>query len=626
MKTLLENINNPADLKKLAATQLPQLAQEIRSFVLNSVSKTGGHLGSNLGTVELTLAMHYVFELNRDQLVWDVGHQCYTHKILTGRKNNFHKLRKAGGPSGFPNPKESDYDQFCVGHAGTSISTAIGLALGNQHLANDNKVIAFVGDASLVNGTNFEGLNNLGLVKRQLLIVLNDNSMAIDSTQGAVAKFFSKLRLSHTYEEVRRTTANILEHTPFIGKGVEGAIERIKKTIRMALPTSQLFESLNIPYFGPVDGHDVESLVKIFTMISQLDRPAILHVYSQKGKGFAIAEDHKHKLHSTGPFTVKDSDLEQTFSGKKSFTSVFGDALVEEAKKDEKIVAITSAMASGTGLDKFKQMFGDRFFDVGIAESAAIDMAAGMAKAGLKPVVCIYSTFLQRGFDYIFQEISLQNLPVTFCIDRAGLVGDDGPTHHGLMDIGFARMMPNIVVAACANEYETKAALHFATSCDQAVCIRYPRDCVSPELADLCNEPFVLGKSVIVSDCSKPSVIIVSYGSMLTEAFSAHEQLKADGLETGLINARFAAPLDPAIIDLIRQGKSIITVEDHRADCGFGSAILEAAAKIQPKYTGSIITLAVPKRFIAHDTRLNQFIDSKINADTIMAKVKQLLS
>jgi len=550
MGKLLEKVNSPADVRRLSVFQLKDLAEEIRQFILGSVSKTGGHLASNLGAVELTLALHCVFDFQQDKLLWDVGHQCYTHKIITGRKDRFENLRRPGGISGFPNPAESEYDQFTVGHAGTAIATAIGMALGEQiahsnssertgqklnakrSAINANKIVAVVGDASIVNGASFEALNNLGLVKRQLLIVLNDNSMAIDATVGAVAKYFSRVRLSHTYEDLRKTTSNILEHMPVIGKSVEEAIERIKKSIRMALPASQMFESLNIPYFGPVDGHDIGPLVQLFEALSELNRPAILHVYTKKGKGFRPADRGPSKFHSTGPFKI-DGDTVQSTSApsRRSFTSAFGEHLTDLAQKDKRIVAITSAMCDGTGLVEFRKKFADRFYDVGIAESAAVDIAAGLAKDGLKPVVCIYSTFLQRSFDQVFQDVALQNLAVVFCIDRAGVVGSDGPTHHGLMDIGFLRMMPNMVLTAPANDIEMKLALEFALNEDRPVVIRYPKDLVPPEkfVRAACAKPFKLGKSIVVKRAKNSAAALVSYGSLSGARIGRSERPLAKG-------------------------------------------------------------------------------------------------
>jgi 1-deoxy-D-xylulose-5-phosphate synthase len=639
MSKLLEQINSPADVKRLSVPELKVLAEEIRQFILESVSKTGGHLASNLGVVELTLALHCVFDFKQDKLIWDVGHQCYTHKIITGRKDKFGGLRRPDGISGFPNPAESNYDPFAVGHAGTSIATAIGMALGeqlrakgkkehSQHTASStNKIVSMIGDASIVNGTSFEALNNLGLVKRQLLIVLNDNSMAIDATVGAMAKYFSRVRLSQTYEGLRKTTRNILEHMPVIGRSVEDTLERIKKSIRMVLPASQMFESLNIPYFGPVDGHDIGSLIKLFETLGELNHPAILHVYTKKGKGFQPADQGPSKFHSTGPFKINGDSVETAAGPKqRSFTCSFGEHLTELAESDEKIVAITSAMCDGTGLVEFKKKFPDRFYDVGIAESAAVDVAAGMARNGLKPVVCIYSTFLQRSFDHIFQEVSLQNLPVIFCIDRAGFVGWDGPTHHGLMDIGFLRMMPNLVLTAPANDIEMRRALEFALSEDKPVVIRYPKEIVPPKelVRAACAKPFKLGKSVTVRRSKNSAVAVVSYGSVLTEALKAAAILAEEKIAIDVVNARFAAPVDDKIISLLERGKGLVTVEDHAVACGFGSAVLESAAA-KGCSTESIRLLGSPRRFIGHNARDVQLMQAGANADKISETVRKML-
>ena len=628
MNKFLENINTPEDIKKLSVDELKQLAEEIRGFILSSVSKTGGHLASNLGAVELTIALHYVFDFASDSLLWDVGHQCYAHKIITSRKDKFPQLREADGLSGFPNPEESKYDVFSVGHAGTSIATAIGMAIGRRHQKNDSKIVALVGDASVVNGVSFEALNNLGLVKRQMLIILNDNSMAIDKTQGAVASYFSKVRLSETYEDIRKTTSNILEHLPVIGKGMEEAIEMIKKSIRMVLPASQMFEGLKIPYFGPVDGHDIGSLIKLFTELKKLDRPAILHVHTTKGKGFIPAGKDPQKFHSTGPFELNGENSDVCpGEDRKSFTKVFGEQLVKIAGKDDKVVAITCAMCDGTGLRQFSERFPERFYDVGIAESAAIDVAAGLAKCGMKPVVCIYSTFLQRGFDQIFQEVSLQNLPVVFCVDRAGLVGNDGPTHHGLMDIGFLRMMPNLVLISPANESEMALAMDFAINCGKAVVIRYPKDFVMADGEDLsaCDRAFESGKSVTVRSSQGSKTVVVAYGSVLSEALKAAKLLEKQGVYIDVINARFAAPVDEYLMTLLDPGKNIITVEDHGLACGFGSAVLEMASNsIDKRFSGRIITLGAGKEFVKHDSRAHQIMQIGINADSIAEKVKML--
>jgi 1-deoxy-D-xylulose-5-phosphate synthase len=634
MTEFLDKINGPEDLRSLSATDLTALAGEIREYITHSVSRAGGHLASSLGVVELAIAMHYVFDFKKDRLLWDVGHQCYAHKIITGRKEQFAALRKRGGISGFPSPAESEYDPFYVGHAGTSIATAIGMALGAQYNKTDEKIVVLVGDASIVNGLSFEALNNLGLVKRQLLILLNDNSMAIDVTQGAIAKFLSKVRLSHTYEDLRRRTGNILEHLPVFGKRMEEAIENFKKTLRMAITPSRLFESLNIPYFGPVDGHDIGSLIQLFGAMNHLDRPAILHVYTKKGKGFTPAGDDPCKFHSTGPFELNGKVTIFPEKG-RTFTEAFADAIVALAEKDERIVAITAAMSDGTGLGKFRNRFADRYFDVGIAESAAVDIAAGLAKQGRKPVVCIYSTFLQRGFDQIFQEVALQNLPVVFCIDRSGVVGDDGPTHHGMMDIGFLRMLPNMILVAPASESEVRAALDFAVGMDRPVAIRYPRDVVpdSQGAPAGCESPFELGKSVTVRR-GDSDIVIVALGGILSEAVKAADILAAENIDVSIVNARFAKPIDDEIVSLFYNKKNIITVEEHYLACGFGSALLEAVAEksrqlsqdISSAATGTIVPLGGPDRFIQVGSRRIQLDEMGTSAGRIAETVRVVVS
>jgi len=625
MSELLDNINSPQDLRELPVEQLQLLAEELREFITHSVSQSGGHLASNLGVVELTIAMHYVFDFKKDKLLWDVGHQCYAHKILTGRKQHFDALRRQNGLSGFPSPSESEYDQFQVGHAGTSIATAIGMALGCQHRRTDEKIVALVGDASIVNGLSFEALNNLGIVKRQLLIVLNDNSMAIDPTEGAIAKFLSKVRLSHTYEDIRRTTNNILEHLPVIGKRMEGALKNFKKTLRMAISPSRLFESLDVPYFGPVDGHDIGSLIKLFKACVNLQTPAILHVYTKKGKGFTPANNNPRKYHSTGPFEINGNTATTAIS-QRTFTDAFGDALVDLAERDDRIIAITAAMTDGTGLSKFRDKFSDRYYDVGIAESVAVDIAAGLAKQGQRPIVCIYSTFLQRSYDQIFQEVALAKLPVVFCIDRSGFVGNDGPTHHGLMDIGFLRMLPNMVLAAPANEPEIKAVLEFAIESQLPVAIRYPKAVIPNGRVDGpdCRTPFELGKSVTIRQ-GNSNVVIAALGGILTEAVKAADKLAGEGIKVSVINARFAKPIDEKIISLLREKKCIITVEDHSLACGFGSAVMELAAKTAlPPDCGKIICLGSPDEFIEAGPRKNQLDKAGITAKRIIQAVKKI--
>jgi 1-deoxy-D-xylulose-5-phosphate synthase len=624
MSVMLDKITCPADLRKLSVEELTQLASELREVITKGVSQTGGHLASNLGMVEVTIAMHYVFDFSQDKLLWDVGHQCYAHKLLTGRREAFAGLRQEHGVSGFPNPAESPYDQFCVGHAGTSIATALGMALGAQHAGTKERIVALVGDASIVNGLSFEALNNMGLVKRQMLVILNDNSMAIDATQGAVARFLSRVRLSHTYDDMRKRSHEMLGQMGQLGKSMEGAVERFKKSLRMTISPSHLFEALNIPYFGPVDGHDIGSLIEIFRSMKEMDHPAILHIYTKKGQGFSPADSDPSRFHSTGPFEVNGDEVESQ-PKKRSFTDAFGDGLVELAKKDDRVVAITCAMAEGTGLKAFAAEFPNRFYDVGIAESVAVDIAAGMAKMGLRPFVCIYSTFMQRSFDQIFQEVSLQDLPVVFCVDRAGFVGGDGPTHHGMLDIGYFRMLPNIDVLAPSDEAEMGKALEFALAANRAVAIRYPRE---PVMAVGHEGPaFERGKCRVLRDAPGSEVAIVACGVTVARVMKAAAMLENEGIEVEVVDARFAKPIDESIVARCLS-KSVITVEDHSLTCGFGSAVLEEAHKaaLGTDKSPSVVTLGGPDRFVRHATRDRQFEEAGIDAASIASVVRRMLA
>ena len=503
------------------------------------------------------------------------------------------------------------------------------MSLGSQHKGTDEKIVALVGDASIVNGLSFEALNNLNLVKRQLLIILNDNSMAIDVTQGAMAGFLSRVRLSHTYEDIRKTTTRMLENLPLIGRRMEETLENVKKTLRMAISPNRLFESLNIAYFGPVDGHDTASLIDLFKMLSELDRPALLHVYTKKGKGFTPANENPCKYHSTGPFEL-NGESETPLGGERTFTEAFGNGLAELGGRDEKIVAITAAMPDGTGLVKFRQRCKDRYYDVGIAESVAVDMAAGMAKQGLKPFVCIYSTFLQRSVDQIFQEVSLQQLPVVFCIDRAGAVGNDGPTHHGLWDIAYLRVWPHLVIAAPADEWELLQSLKLAAQSKVPFAIRYPKDAVpvDPYGSDI---PYAVGKSAVLRH-GESDIVLMALGWPVGEALKAAETLEKEGLSVTVVNARFAKPLDEALLQWFRRGKTVITLEDHCISGGFGSAVLEMATEKAREENndlfldsiGRTVVLGAGDVYLPAAKRSKQLFWMKITADQIVETVKTL--
>lgn len=604
------------------------MAKEIRHRITTSVGKSGGHLASNLGVTELTLALHRVFDFQHDRLVWDVGHQCYVHKLLTGRCDQFGSLRQANGLSGFPCPDESDTDQFAVGHAGTAIATAVGLALGAQMQNTDEKVVAVVGDASIVNGVAFEGLNNTSLVKRPLLVILNDNSMAISKTEGAFAQYLMRLRVSRPVEDLQRRTKMLVRRTPYVGKRLTESLKRIKEGIKTTLlGPYQSFEQLGMIYLGPVDGHDTASLIKLLEILKDIDHPVLLHVVTEKGRGFAPAIEDPCRFHSPAAFVVEGETAKISGSNGKSFTTAFAESLAGLMRSNDRIVALTAAMPDGTGVSKLQEEFPDRAIDVGIAESACVDIAAGLAKTGMRPVASIYSTFMQRAFDQIFQEVALQNLPVTFCLDRAGLVGGDGAVHQGFCDITLLRSLPNFVLMAPSDETEMRQSLEFATTLAQPSAIRYPRDQVpekGPETSEKQDQPFELGKAVTLRQGSE--VVILSYGAIANQALLAAEELSNEGIDITVVNARFAKPLDETLISQILTDqtiKAVITLEDHGLTGGFGSAVLEFACQAGLD-TRKIIRLGLPDRFIAQNTRQGQLAEVGIDAKTIVEQVQKV--
>ena len=626
---LLSKIKTGEDLRALSQAELTALAQEIRRLIKTTVSRNGGHLASNLGVVELTIALHYVFNFGSDRIVWDVGHQCYVHKILSGRADRFDTLRQSDGISGFPSPAESPADQFFVGHAGTSIATAVGLALGAQKQNTDEKVVAVVGDASIVNGVSFEGLNNTTLANRQLLIILNDNAMAISRSEGAFANYLTRLRISQPYENLQRRTRLMVQRLPYIGKAIQDALDRIRGGIMTTMVGHQMFEQLGIPYFGPIDGHDLPALIKLLATFKEIDHPVLLHVRPEKGRGFAPASEDPRTFHSPRPFKADDHTASFADRIGTSFTAAFAHALGELMHQDDRIIAVTAAMPDGTGLDRLAQAFPDRIIDVGISESAAVDIAAGLAKKGMRPVVALYSTFLQRSFDQIFQEVALQNLPVIFCVDRAGLVGGDGAVHHGFCDIALLRALPNMVLTAPMDQDETKAALAFALANDFPCVLRYPRDLV-PEPRTLPDgyhcQPFELGQAVGIRSGS--DAVILAYGATAYDALLAADSLAAEDIDVAVISARFAKPLPKQLLlDLWTQHEDmpIITVEDHALAGGFGSAVLEFAQH-HGLDTRRVKRLGIPDRFIRHGRRQDQLAEVGIDKAGIVATLRRLFS
>jgi len=621
---LLSRIRSPADLRGLTSDERRQLAADIRQRIITVVGRNGGHLASNLGVVELTMALHHVFDFDQDCLLWDVGHQAYVHKILTGRNARFDTLRKAGGISGFPNIDESPYDWFNVGHAGTAIATAVGMARGSAALGHDRRVVAVVGDASIFNGVAFEGLNQAGTLQRQLLVVLNDNSMGIAPTQGGMAKYLAKFRLSSLYEETKKRVRKYLPQVPLIGKATFDALDHLKEALKASISPYQIFEQLGFLYVGPTDGHDVDHLIELLRLLKDVDHPVLLHVHTQKGRGADWVCAEPTKFHSPKPFKLEGRRVEFQSSG-RSYTASFADALIDLAKKNPRVFALTAAMPDGTGLDKFAQEFPDRFLDAGIAESAAVDIAAGLCKAGLRPVVAIYSTFLQRAFDQIFQEVVLQGLPVVFCLDRAGLVGSDGPVHHGFADIAYLQIFPKMTLMAPADADEIAAALRLAVQLDGPCALRYPRDSVpEPLYAPSAVPAFEPGQSVLLRDGADATIL--AYGATCRDALDAADLLAAMNIEVRVVNARFAKPLDQQmVVDALTRGGPVLTVEDHSIVAGFGSAVIEAAAETGLS-AGHLTVLGIPAdRFIAHGSRRGQLSECGLDATGIAAEVQEAL-
>lgn len=622
MTRLLDTITGPADIRRLSWEQLEQLAAEIRQRIIDVVSRHGGHLASNLGVTELTLALHRVFDFSQDRLLWDVGHQCYVHKLITGRQARFDTLRQAGGISGFPSTEESPYDLFNVGHAGTSIATAVGMARGDAALGRKTRVVALIGDASIVNGVAFEGLNQAGTLKRQFLVVLNDNSMGIARTQGALASYLARFRVSSLYEEVKSKLAEFLPTVPLVGAGLLDMLGHLKDAFKASMSPHQTFEQLGFLYVGPLDGHDLRHLVAMLELLKDVPHPVLVHVHTEKGRGCDWARNDPCAFHSPSRIRIDGDSVIIPKGDRKSWTGAFADAAIELARSDPRIVALTAAMPDGTGLDKVRKVLPDRVLDCGIAESCTVDIAAGMARSGLRPLVCIYSTFLQRAFDQVFQEVVLQKLPVVFCIDRAGLVGGDGAVHHGYLDIAYLRGFQNMVLMAPADEPELQAALRCALSLDVPSAIRYPRDTVPEPFGPA--PPFEPGRSRLMRE--GPDATILAYGSEVQFALEAARTLAGEDIFVRVVNARFAKPLDEDMLrDAIHRGAPVLTVEDHSLAGGFGSAVLETANRLGlPTDTIRLLGHA-PDLFYPHGSREGQLAAAGIDAAGIAQAVREVV-
>ena len=578
MDKILDKVNLPEDVKKLNLEEKNKLCEEIRKLIIDVTSKNGGHVASNLGVVELTVALHSVFNTPQDKIVWDVGHQCYVHKILTGRKKQFENIRQFGGISGFPKICESEYDSFNTGHSSTSISVATGIARARDVLKENYEVIAVIGDGSLTGGMALEALNDAGSSKTNIKVILNDNEMSISKNVGGIPLYLSKIRTKTGYTRSNRKIKEITNKIPFIGKPLVSFAHYTKQVIKRAVIHNMYFEDIGFTYLGPVDGHDIRKLEDILERSKKIEGPVLIHVVTKKGKGYALAEKNPDKFHGISAYNKETGETKK----KKDYSKVFGDKLIELAKKDPKIVAVTAAMRDGTGLKEFSTEFPDRFFDVGIAEQHALGLIAGMAKAGLKPVLPIYSSFLQRGYDQIVHDIALSNLPVTVCIDRAGIVGNDGETHQGIFDLSFLSSIPNIVIMAPKNFEELEKMLEFGINLNKPVFIRYPRGGETLKFPK--TEDISLGKAEIIQNGNDLSIIAI--GKMVEKAKKIADLVPAKKVE--IINARFLKPLDEeTILKSIQKTKKVATIEDNLQKGGLGSAVVEL---INQKTTENIKT------------------------------------
>ncbi|HUX02058.1 MAG TPA: 1-deoxy-D-xylulose-5-phosphate synthase [Phycisphaerae bacterium] len=618
---LLDKIRSPKDLAGLDAGALRLLAQEIRALITETVAVRGGHLASNLGVVDLTIALHRAFDFSRDHLVLDVGHQCYAHKILTGRLEGFANLRTAGGVGGFPNPAESPYDLFRTGHAGTSISTALGLALADKAAGSDARSVAVIGDGAMASGLALEGLNHAGDVGANLLVVLNDNQMAISPTVGALARYLTAVRTTPAYDDLKEEVQGALARMPF-GGPITRAIHTFKDALKDAMVPDHAFEHFGFRCFGPVDGHDLGALLEALGEMKRLDGPRLLHVHTQKGFGFAPAAKQPEAWHSAAPFEEQNGKVvtAEEPSDRPMWTRAAVDELVALAEADVRIVAVTAAMSEGTGLLRFAHRFPDRFFDVGICEEHAVALAAGLAKGGARPVVGVYSTFLQRAYDQLFHEVALQGLPVVLLVDRAGLVGADGPTHHGLYDIAYLRHLPGFTLAAPADHAELAGMLSLALRADGPWAIRYPRDRVPAE--PLSGVPVERGRMAVLREGNAGALL--AYGATAEAAMEAAERLAGEGLQVAVASARFAKPLDSGGLESLLESQPwVLSIEDHTAPGGFGSAVMEAA-EARGLAAAKIHRAAVPDEFIEHGAREAQLSAAGLTAERIAERARTL--
>lgn len=615
---VLDKINKVNDIKNIPKEEYDELADEIRNFLIEVISKNGGHLASNLGVVELTMVLHLALDLPEDKIIFDVGHQSYTHKILTGRKEGFDELRSYGGMSGFPKRRENECDCFDTGHSSTSISAGLGIVTANEIMRKKGTVVSVIGDGALSGGMAYEGLNNAARLKRNFIIILNDNNMSISENVGGMSTYLSNLRAGEAYNELKNGVVDVLNKIPAIGGKLVTKIRKTKSSIKQLVIPGMLFEDMGITYLGPVDGHNINQLVKIISEAKKLDHAVLIHVITKKGKGYIPAEKHPSSFHGVEPFNIQ-TGLPLTKKEKPTYTDVFAKGIVKLAKEDEAVAAITAAMPDGTGLKKFMQTYPERFFDVGIAEEHAVTYAAGLAAAGMKPYVAIYSSFLQRAYDQILHDVCIQDLPVIFMVDRAGLVGADGETHQGIFDLSYLSNIPNMNIFAPKNRYELAAVIEYSRNFNHPLAIRYPRGTAYDGLKEF-NSPIEYGKSEIIY--KEKDIALLAVGSMVEVAIEIREALKEKGYSVSLVNARFVKPVDEKLLENLNENhRLIVTMEENVLNGGFGERVLRITRDMNLKY--KVINIAIPNVYVEHGNI--EILKSEIGLDkeTILNKIQK---
>ena len=615
---LLETIKKANDIKKIPPDKFPQLAEEIRAFLLDHVSRTGGHLASNLGAVELTMALHYVFCLPADKIIWDVGHQSYTHKILTGRQEGFDSLRTLGGMSGFPKRSESPCDAYDTGHSSTSISAGVGYVCARDLKGEDYHVISVIGDGALTGGMAYEAINNASALKKNFIIVLNDNEMSISENVGGISSYLSNMRTTEGYFELKAGVKNSLNKIPGLGPAAIKQIHKTKDSLKRLMIPGMFFEDMGLTYLGPINGHDCNRMIQVFQEAKRVSGPVLVHVKTEKGRGYEPAMRHPARFHGTAAFDLEHG-IPLNNNGKANYTDIFSTVMRKFGDREEKVVAVTAAMPDGTGLKRFRNMFPDRFFDVGIAEEHAVTFAAGLALGGMIPVVAVYSSFLQRAVDQIIEDVCLQNLHVIFAVDRAGLVGSDGETHQGCFDLSYLSMIPNMTVMAPKNKWELSDMMKFAVSYDGPIAVRYPRGEAYDGLEEF-REPIVRGRSEMIY--RGKGIALLAVGSMVKTAEAVRKKLLEDGDNPTLVNARFVKPLDKKMLDsLAKDHEVIVTMEENVKSGGFGSAVVEYLHTAYPEV--QVLSVALPDVFMEHGSPEKLKEKAGIDAGSIYNRIKE---